>query len=116
MLRLGTLLSVLLALQACRNGERPLATTEAAPAGRPWIPARTAEIYFSTEVSGYVEPCGCTSKPLGGLQRLASVMRRGGSDRALVDAGNLLLPASGLTEVTREQHLLKARIDRKSVV
>lgn len=110
MLRLGTLLSVLLALQACRNGERPLATTEAAPAGRPWIPARTAEIYFSTEVSGYVEPCGCTSKPLGGLQRLASVMRRGGSDRALVDAGNLLLPASGLTEVTREQHLLKARI------
>lgn len=94
---------------ACRNGERP-ADVAASAAASSWAPARTAELYFSTEVAGYIEPCGCTTKPLGGVQRLATVIRRGHEDRVLVDAGNLLLPPGGLDELTREQHLLKSRM------
>ncbi len=87
---------------ACKNGNKPI--PEAAQATRGFDAARTAEIYFSTEVAGYVEPCGCTTKPLGGVQRLATVVRRGHDNHALVDAGNLLFPPHGLTDVTREQH------------
>jgi hypothetical protein len=97
-------------LAACRNGEK---TAESAPTKNPasaWRPARIAEIYFSTEVSGYIEPCGCTTKPLGGIQRLATVLERGQSDRVLIDAGNLLFPTTGVDDVTRQQHLLKSRI------
>src|SRR5688572_17913112 len=95
---------------ACRNGDRASETTPtSAIAFRGFAPTRIAEIYFSTEVSGYVQPCGCTTKPLGGIQRLASVLERGHKDRALVDAGNLLFP-NRVDEITREQHLLKARL------
>jgi hypothetical protein len=98
------------AVVACRNGEK---TAESSPARSPasaWTPARVAEIYFSTEVSGYIEPCGCTTKPLGGIQRLATVLERGRTDRVLIDAGDLLFPPSGLDEITKAQHLLKSRI------
>lgn len=101
-----------LALFACKNGERSQAEGMRAgvvPEGA-WAPARVAEIYFSTEVSGYVEPCGCTSKPLGGVQRLATVVANGRSARALVDAGNLLFPGKPFPEVEKEQHVLKARV------
>lgn len=90
---------------ACRNGERGLSR-----ASEGYKPARTAEIFFTTEVAGYVEPCGCTSEPLGGLPRLATIVGSHKAGRGLVDAGNLLLPAKGLDPVTREQHLEKARI------
>ena len=89
----------------CRNGDRPRAN----PPER-WTPARTAEIYFTTEVAGYVEPCGCTTEPLGGLPRLAHVIGASRSPRGLVDAGNLLLPSKGLDPLTREQHIAKARV------
>lgn len=93
---------------ACRNGNKPV--PEAAQAARASEAARTAEIYFSTEVAGYIEPCGCTTKPLGGVQRLATIVKKGNPSHALVDAGNLLFPPHGLNDVTREQHVLKAKI------
>lgn len=94
-----------LLLTACRNGERA-----GAPAGGSGSPAREAELYFSTEVSGYVEPCGCTSDPLGGVPRLAATLRASRRAHGLVDAGNLLFSATEVDEASREQHLLKARI------
>ncbi len=92
---------------ACRNGDRATET----PSGRSdgFKPARVAELYFSTEVDGYIEPCGCTTKPLGGVQRLATVLNRGRKDRALIDAGNLFFPDK-IEPLAREQHLLKARV------
>lgn len=84
---------------------QPVRAEVASPPG-----ARIAELYFTTGTSGYIEPCGCTSRPLGGLPRLATVLARGAEARALVDAGQLLLPASGLDELTRPQHLEKARL------
>jgi hypothetical protein len=91
------------ASSACRT-ERPAAAQAASPF------TRTAEIYLTTEVSGFIEPCGCTSKPLGGLPRLASVIRRSTAPRALIDAGNLLLPPEGYGPEAADQHRLKAHI------
>ncbi|MCK6548106.1 hypothetical protein L6R52_19805 [Myxococcota bacterium] len=109
-MRALTALFVVLALPACRNGDAAREVTLASAPTAKWTPARTAEVYFSTEVGGYVEPCGCTTKPLGGLQRLATVIGRGAKDHILVDAGNLVLPVRGLGTTEREQHLLKSRI------
>ncbi len=89
-----------------REGATPPARATAAA----YVPKRVAEIYFSTDVYGYIEPCGCTTEPLGGLPRLASVVLGGHKNRALLDAGNFLFPKEGLSEVTKEQHLLKARM------
>lgn len=101
-----------LALFGCKNGERNQAEGMRAGVlpGSGWEPARVGEIYFTTEVSGYVEPCGCTTEPLGGIQRLATVVAGGRTARALVDAGNLLFPAKPFPAVEKEQHVLKARM------
>lgn len=85
-------------------GTLAAATTAQAPG------ERVAELYLSTGVVGYAEPCGCTTTPLGGIQRLATVLSRGAKARALLDAGSLLFPSEPLTDTTREQHVLKARM------
>src|SRR5262245_31065846 len=87
-MRAHFLFFAVLALGACKNGDRKGEVNVARSDS--WQPARVAEIYFSTEVDGYMEPCGCTTKPLGGVQRLASVIDHGRADRVLIDAGNLL--------------------------
>lgn len=71
---------------------------------------RKATLFFTTGLSGYIEPCGCTSEPLGGLARLATVIKNAGQQSALVDAGQLLLPVDGLDELTRPQHVAKAKL------
>ncbi|MFO0681759.1 MAG: multiheme c-type cytochrome [Sandaracinus sp.] len=45
-----------------------------------------------TDLKGYLEPCGCTSHPLGGLDRLAArltAIRSDGAPTLVVAAGNL---------------------------
>ena len=69
-----------------------------------------AELFFTTEVDGYVEPCGCTTEPLGGIQRMAQVVEKSEVPHGLVDAGNLFFPVVGLTDVTRPQHVLKSHV------
>ena len=106
-------LTVAAATAHCRNSDGGPATAAAAEASNAtdaagWQPARVAELYFTTGVSGYIEPCGCTTKPLGGLPRLATIVRQGRSARALLDTGALLFPKDGVDDVTRAQHLLKA--------
>jgi hypothetical protein len=53
---------------------------------------RRATIFYSGAVRGTLEPCGCTSDPLGDVARMAAVVRKAGrpADVLLVDAGNLL--------------------------
>lgn len=97
---------VLASTGACRNGQKRAGAKEQAAHA---AAGRHADLFFTTGTLGYIEPCGCTSKPLGGLQRLASVVR--GSDRpsALIDAGSLLFPDK-VDSVTHDQHVLKSRI------
>lgn len=93
---------------ACKNGDRARsAKTDSSALA--WTPSRTAELFFTTELGGYIEPCGCTSEPLGGLQRLAATVAASKVEHGLVDAGNLLFP-NKLDALTREQHLLKSHI------
>jgi Cytochrome c554 and c-prime len=55
-------------------------------------------LLFTTNMRGYIEPCGCTSDPLGGLDRLAFVVekaRQSFRNRLLfVDAGNLFFDSA----------------------
>lgn len=56
---------------------------------------RRLVLFYTAEVHGAVEPCGCTSDPLGDISRLAALVteaRRTGAGVGLVDAGGLLYP------------------------
>lgn len=68
-------------------------------------------LFYSAEVHGTVEPCGCTSDPLGDISRLATVMadaRRSGAGVGLVDAGGLLYPEGSLSAKERPSAELRA--------
>jgi hypothetical protein len=73
------------------------ATTGSAPPAR-WFPQPSSKrdlvVVYTASVQGYVEPCGCTAEPLGGLARLGAVIdeaRRAHGGRVLfVDGGDLL--------------------------
>ncbi len=69
---------------SCRRPPPPARPT---PAARPPI-----RLYFLSDLDGYLEPCGCQSRPLGGIDRVAALI---GQERAahphslLVATGNL---------------------------
>jgi hypothetical protein len=72
---------------------------------------RRLVLFYSAEIHGTVEPCGCTSDPLGGLSRLAAVIadvRRGHIDTILVDAGSLLYPEGTVSPKERPSADLRA--------
>jgi Cytochrome c554 and c-prime len=55
-------------------------------------------LIYTAEVHGAIEPCGCTSDPLGDISRFATVVgaaRKESPAVLLVDAGGLLYPDSG---------------------
>ena len=60
---------------------------------RPELPAPTLRLLVVTDLKGYLEPCGCTSRPLGGIDRMAAAMARARADHVptlAVAAGDLL--------------------------
>jgi len=84
----------------------PAAFAAKAPAGE-----RRLTIFYTAEVHGTVEPCGCTSDPLGDISRLATVMaeaRRAGGGVALVDAGGLGYPEGAISTKERPSADLRA--------
>ena len=96
--------------------ERAAGSVRARTAGveRPERDVRRIVLFYTAEVHGTVEPCGCTSDPLGDVSRLAALMadtRRelGGAGVALVDAGGLLYPEGGIS--VREQPSADVRAD-----
>src|SRR5882757_1465744 len=69
----------------------PGPVTSAGPAAE-----RRATIFYTGGVRGTLEPCGCTSDPLGDVARMTGLVRRAQSEGKavlLVDAGNLSYPA-----------------------
>jgi hypothetical protein len=69
---------------------------------------RKLTIFYTAEVHGTPEPCGCTSDPLGDVARYAALVRaatRGGSV-LVVDAGGLSFPESS---TAKEQQANDAR-------
>jgi hypothetical protein len=56
------------------------------------LPRPDLRLLVLTDLDGYLEPCGCTSRPLGGIDRMAARLasvRSDGVPTVLVAAGNL---------------------------
>ncbi len=71
---------------SCGDDERP--TTPA----RVERPPPTLRLVVLTDIKGYLEPCGCTSRPLGGIDRTAAkvkALRDEGRPMLVVVAGDL---------------------------
>jgi hypothetical protein len=94
-------LAVLVATSACpsRPVQQPPPPAPVAPPTAPPIfgaqpPGKRVVVLYTASVQGYVEPCGCTHEPLGGVARLAAAVadaRRAYGERVLlIDAGDLL--------------------------
>jgi hypothetical protein len=88
-----------------------LVSASGAGSGAPPSGERRATIFFSGGIQGTLEPCGCTSDPLGDVARMTGLVRRTqreGNAVLLVDAGNLSYPAE-LPPQRRESAELRAR-------
>jgi hypothetical protein len=77
------------------NGQRPTpqpAVTPDRPRPAPEAPL-ALRLYFLVDLDGYFEPCGCNSRPLGGIDRLARFIdgeRARAPHHLLVASGDLL--------------------------
>lgn len=78
------------------------------------LPRPDLRLLVLTDLDGYLEPCGCTSRPLGGIDRLAARLaevRRDGVPSVLVAAGNLFFhdaPQGEDAERARQQEVWRA--------
>src|SRR5262245_10794987 len=80
------LASAVTLLVACRPG--PTAAAE-----------RRLTIFYTAEIHGVLEPCGCTSDPLGDVARYGTVVAEARHEPGgvlLVDAGAMSYPEGGL--------------------
>lgn len=70
----------------------------------------TLSLFALAEVRGQIEPCGCTTDPLGDLARTAKLVAeaRARGPVLVVDAGSLLYPREHVDPVARPQEDLKA--------
>ena len=96
------LLVPLLAMLGCSG------RTSKAP---PSPPAETTVTVFAlAEVRGQIEPCGCTTDPLGDLARTAELVTaaRARNPVVVIDAGSLLYPRTTIDPQARPQEDLKA--------
>ncbi|MEZ4399408.1 MAG: multiheme c-type cytochrome [Kofleriaceae bacterium] len=79
-----------------------------APAPAP--PGTTVTLFALAEVRGQIEPCGCTTDPLGDLARTAQLVTeaRTRGPVVVVDAGSLLYPRTTIDPLALAQENLKA--------
>jgi hypothetical protein len=100
-----------------RNGALRLALMVAVAVASPTAsgaPPKTERhftFFYTAETHGTLEPCGCTSDPLGDVARYASVVRaarKQAGDVLLVDAGGLSFPEGGTAPRERAGNELRA--------
>lgn len=89
----------------------------AASCPHPWDGERDPEgpdirVFFATDLEGYLEPCGCQARPLGGLDRAAALVARGqktaGGALAVV-GGSTFFRQVAIEETRVGQDRLRAR-------
>jgi len=81
-------------LAACGNGEQRPPASQAPP--RPSKPS--LRLIALTDPSGYLEPCGCQKRPLGGIDKAAARIAQLGADGVpalVVAAGDLFFESEG---------------------
>lgn len=82
------------------------------------LPPADLRLLIITDLDGYLEPCGCTSRPLGGIDRMAAriaALRAEGVPTLLVTAGDLLFhgpPPGADVERAAEQETMRAEAMR----
>jgi hypothetical protein len=82
----------------------PTPTSEPEHVAAPELGAPDLRVVVITDLEGYLEPCGCTSRPLGGIDRMAAEVARlrgEGAPTVLVASGDLLFNAGGDHAVDR---------------
>jgi hypothetical protein len=89
----------LAAAAALLAGLCPWGASGAAPTPVPPHGDRRLTIFYTAEAHGTLEPCGCTSDPLGDIARYGALVeeaRRDGAPMLLVDGGGLSYPEGGI--------------------
>jgi hypothetical protein len=73
---------------------------------------RSASLFFTVELKGEIEPCGCNSDPLGDLARLAALIADTRKTRpaGLIDGGSTLFASLEVAPADKAQAELKARL------
>ena len=108
------LLLAALALPACGDDDETPEPEETPETPRVELPAPDLRLLVLTDLDGTLEPCGCTSRPLGGIDRLAARVRELAAEApsVFVSAGDLFLgheghagPSGGEQEVWRAETL-----------
>ena len=71
--------------------------------------ARAAQLLYSNDVLGEIEPCGCRSNPLGGMARKAGLIKKL-EDKSMLqlDGGDLLFQSDSLPGALEKQAELQA--------
>jgi hypothetical protein len=88
-----------------------LVVAAGSPRSLPAAPAeRRVTIFYTGGIHGTLEPCGCTSDPLGDVARMTGVIRRARKEGPVlvVDAGNLSYPQGAIPAARREAAELRA--------
>lgn len=98
-------LAAALAVAACSG-------TSKTPAGNGAGGDGSLTIFVTTEIKGQIEPCGCTSDPMGDLARTAALIAqtRAGGHVLYVDGGSLLYTELPMRDARRTQEELKAEL------
>lgn len=100
---------MLVALTACSSA--PSTSSKSQESG-----PRHFTMFVTTEMRGSIEPCGCTTDPLGDLARTAALVqdlrqdlrRSQGNAVLVVDGGSLLYSEPQISEQLKAQETLKA--------
>jgi len=83
-----------------------LGCSRSQPAGRRGVDVPSVRIALVTDLKGYLEPCGCTSDPLGGIDRLAAqlrALREGSAPVVVVMAGDTFFDTATIERVRVDQ-------------
>jgi len=99
---------------SCSEQQREQTVPESAQ-----LPAPQLRLLVLTDLDGYLEPCGCTSRPLGGIDRMAArvaALREDDVPTLMVMAGDVFFhgaPHGGDMERARDQELFRAETLRE---
>src|SRR5690606_32475204 len=109
-------LAIAVLLVGCGKGcAEARETPEVAPS--PTFPAPDLRLALVTDLMGQIEPCGCTSRPLGGLDLLAGVLReaRGEAPTLAFAAGHLHFEGASIPEAALAQERFEAETTERAL-